>query len=269
MDTSSLPLTRNISTTYTLSLITAFLMTVVSVDGLIYSSSMYPVEELLHSSVATDVVNVFIVLPVLLWSMSMARRGKLIGLLFWPGAMFIATYHYIAYTVAFMTLWQFVIYLLLVFLSGYTIYRLLSSVDSLSIQEQLAGRVPERFAGGVLTGFGILFFFWRGSLVVQSIMGLAVLSQPEFVTAIADVLLAPAWAIAGMFLWRKKAFGYVAGAGLLFQLSVLFIGLFIYFALQPVLAGTPFPVNDFVAVSTMSLVCFIPFGLFVRGMIRS
>jgi len=74
MDTSSLPLTRNISTTYTLSLITAFMMTVVSVAGLIYPSSMYPIKELRYSSVATDVVNVFIVLPVLLWSMLMARR---------------------------------------------------------------------------------------------------------------------------------------------------------------------------------------------------
>ena len=267
MYTSSLPLTRNISTTYTLSLITAFLMTVVSVAGLIYSSSMYPIEELRHSSVATDVVNVFIVLPVLLGSMALARRGKLIGLLFWPGAMFIVTYHYIAYTVAFMSFWQFAIYLLIVFLSGYTIYRLPSSVDSLSIQEQLTSKVPERFAGGVLAGFGILFFFWRGILVVQSITGSAVLSKPEFVTAIADVFLAPAWVIAGTFLWQKKAFGYVAGEGLLFQLSMLFIGLFVYFALQPVFSGVPFPVNDFVAVFTMSLVCFVPVGMFVRGIL--
>jgi len=105
--------------------------------------------------------------------------------------------------------------------------------------------------------------------VVQSMMDLAVLSKPEFATAIADVLLAPAWVIAGVFLWRKKAFGYVAGAELLFQLSMLFIGLFVYFALQPVLEGLPFPVDDFVAVFTMSLVCFVPFGLFVRGVVWS
>jgi len=61
MNTSSLPLTRNISTIYTLSLITAFLMTVVSFAGLLFSSFMYPVEELRYSSVATDVVNIFIV----------------------------------------------------------------------------------------------------------------------------------------------------------------------------------------------------------------
>jgi len=142
-------------------------------------------------------------------------------------------------------------------------------VDALSIQKQLAGKVPERFSGGVLAGFGILFFFWRGSLAVQSLIGSAVLSKPELATAIADVLLAPAWVIVGISLWRGRSFGYVAGAGLLFQLCVLFIGLFVYFALQPVLAGIPFPVDDFIAVLVMSLVCFVPFGLFVRGVISS
>jgi len=71
--------------------------------------------------------------------------------------------------------------------------------------------------------------------------------------------------IVGLLLWRKQAFEYVAGAGLFFQLSMLFIGLFVYFALQSVLTGIPFPVNDFVAVFMMSLVCFIPFGMCVLG----
>jgi len=85
MNTSSLPLKQNISTTYTFSLITAFLMIVVSIAGLFFSSSMYPIEEVQHSSVATDVVNLFIVFPVLIGSMLLAQRGKLLGLLFWPG----------------------------------------------------------------------------------------------------------------------------------------------------------------------------------------
>ena len=131
-------------------------------------AALYLTEEMRFSSVATDLVNLFIVLPVLLGSMALARRGKLIGLLFCPGALFIVTYHYLAYAIAFTSLWQFVIYLLLVLLSVYTIYGWLSSVDALSVQEQLAGKVPERFAGGVLAGFGLLFFFWRGSVAVQS-----------------------------------------------------------------------------------------------------
>ena len=266
MSTSQLPVRKSISQIYTLSIVVTFLMTLASLAGLFFRSSIYPTEDLRHSLVSTDVVNLFIVLPFLFGSMVLARRGKLIGLLFWPGALFIVTYHYIAYAVAMPFIWQFVLYLVLIFLSAYTIYGLLSYVDATTVREQLMGKVPERFAGGVLAGFGALFFVWRGVLLMQTIIGSAVISKPEFVTAIADVLLAPAWVIGGVSLWRKQAFGYVVGAGLLFQLSMLFIGLFVYFGLQPYIAGVPFPMDDFVAVFIMSLVCFIPFGLFVRGM---
>lgn len=269
MNVASLPITRNLSTSFTLSIISALLMAGASLMGLLLPSVIYPADAIRHSSVATDFVNLFIVLPILFGSMALTRRNSLIGLLFWPGALFIITYHYLAYMVIMPFNWQTTAYLILVLLSAYTIYKLLTSLDTLSIQKQLAGKVPERLAGGVLAGFGVLFFVWRGILVVQSLIGSTVLSKPEFGTAIADVLLAPAWVIVGMSLWRKQAFGYTGGAGLLFQFSMLFIGLFVYFALQPVLAGVPFPVNDFVAVFTMSLVCFIPFGLFVRGVFQA
>jgi hypothetical protein len=206
-------------------------------------------------------------MPILFGSMILARRGKLIGLLFWPGALFIITYHYLAYTANLLSIWQVATYLFLVLVSAYTIYELFSSIDSLEVQKQLTGKVPERLAGVMLAGFGFLFFFWRGSLVVQYIIGSALLSKPEFTTAIADILISPAWVIVGVLLWRKKAFSYVSGAGILFQFSMLFIGLFVYFALQPILSGIPFPVNDFMAVFVMSLVCFIPFAMFVKGLI--
>jgi hypothetical protein len=50
---------------------------------------------------------------------------------------------------------------------------------------------------------------------------------------------------------------------------MLFIGLLIFFILQPLLNATPFPVKDFVVIFVMGLLCFIPFGLFVRGVISN
>jgi hypothetical protein len=264
-----LPLTRKLSGAYALSLVVAALMAAASLSGLLFQSTLYPTDDLRQSSVSTDVVNLFIGLPILLGSMALARRGRLVGLLFWPGALFFATYHYIAYAIALPFTWPFVLYLALVVLSVYTIYALLSSVDAPAVQARLKGRVPERLAGGVLAGFGALFFVWRGALAVQTLIGQAALSRPEFVTAVADVLLAPAWVIGGVSLWRRQALGYVTGAGLLFQFSMLFVGLFVYFILQPFVAGVPFPVEDFVAVFIMGLVCFVPFGLFVRGVLSA
>jgi len=158
-------------------------------------------------------------------------------------------------------------YLALVILSVFTMYRLLSSVDSAVIRQRLKGAVPERFAGGVLAGFGTVFFLWRSSLLVQAIIDQASLAEPELAVVVADLLTTPAWVIGGVLLWRRQAFGYLIGAGLLFQASMLFIGLLVFFILQPFLTVTPFPVVDFVVVFVMGLICFVPFGLFVRGLL--
>jgi len=45
--------------------------------------------------------------------------------------------------------------------------------------------------------------------------------------------------------------------------------LFVFFLLQLFLLDEPFPVEGFVVIFGMGLVCFIPFVLFVRRMLRS
>jgi hypothetical protein len=70
-------------------------------------------------------------------------------------------------------------------------------------------------------------------------------------------------------LWRKQALGYVAGAGLLFQTSMLFVGLILVLLLQPLLTNAPFALADVLVVLAMGLIAFIPFGLFLRGLARA
>jgi O-antigen/teichoic acid export membrane protein len=85
-------------------------------------------------------------------------------------------------------------------------------------------------------------------------------------TGVADLTILPALLVGGVLLWRRQTWGYVLGAGLLFLMSMLFVGLLVFFILQPFVAGVPFPLDDFVAIAVMSLFSFVPFGLFVRGM---
>jgi hypothetical protein len=260
---SHLPIEQNLARAGVLSLVTALLMAVASLAGLLFQSAFYPTEALRHSFVSNDVVNLFIGLPILLGSLWLARRGQLLGLLFWPGALFYVTYNYIAYAFAVPLSAQSVLYLAMVALSVYVIWQLLSGIDSKAIQERLVGAVPTRFAGGVLVGLGALFFLRGIGQIVQ-----AAVAGPELAVVVADLLTTPFWVIGGILLWRKQALGYVAGAGLLFQASMLFIGLLVFFILQPLLAAVPFPVEDFVVIFVMGLICFIPFGLFTRGIVK-
>ena len=116
MSTTQLPITKNLTLAYKLSLAVAILMVMASLAGLLFSQALYQSEDLHHAFVPNDVINLLIGLPILLGSMALARRGSLMGLLFWPGALLYTLYNYIAYAVAMPLTVQFVLYLALVIL---------------------------------------------------------------------------------------------------------------------------------------------------------
>jgi hypothetical protein len=262
---ASLPIRRNLTLTYAFSLIIAILMAAASVAGLMYRTTIYPTDELLRTFVSNDVVNLFIGLPILLGSMWLARRGKLIGLLCWPGALFFVLYNYIVYVFAMPLNVAFLLHLALVTLSVYTLIGLVASIDGKAVQQRLTGAVPERLAGGVLAGLGLLFFLRVIGVIVNALTSQTPIAETELALHISDFLISPAWVIGGVLLWRRKEFGYVTGLGLLFQASMLFIALIIFLLLQPFLTTAPFVLADVVVIFTMGLICFIPFALFVRG----
>jgi hypothetical protein len=152
-----LPVTRNLTLVYVFSLVVVLLMTIASAAGLLYPAGFYPTEELQQSFVANDVVNLVLVLPILLGSMWFAWRGKLLGLLFWPGALFVVFYNAVAYVFALPLNVGFLLNLGLVTMSAYTTIGLIASIDGDVVQRRLKGAVSERIAGGVLTGLGGLF----------------------------------------------------------------------------------------------------------------
>jgi len=204
---------------------------------------------------------------MLLASMWLTRRGKLIGLLFWPGALFFVLYNYIVYVFAMPLNLAFLAHLALVMLSVYTLIGLLTSIDGKVVQQRLSGTVPERLAGGILAGLGLLFFMIVIGTIVNALISHTQIAETELALHIADFLITPAWVVCGVLLWQRKAFGYVAGLGLLFQASMLFIGLIIVLLLRPFLTAAPFSLVDVVVIFVMGLICFIPFTLFIRGLL--
>jgi len=259
----------NLSGIYVSSIIVAVLMTISSIAGLISRETIYPTEELVQSFVPNDVVNLFIGLPILLGSMWLTRHGKLIGPLFWMGALFFVFYNYIGYIFAVPLTWGFIFYLSLTVMSVYTFISLVISIDDESVSQRLKGAVPEKFAGGVLTGLGLLFILRVIGVLAGAVVKGSDLPEIEIAVNVADLFITPAWVIGGIQLWRRQAFGYVTGLGLLFQGSMLFIALIIFLLLQPLLTNAPFAAVDAIVVFLMGLICFIPFGLFIHGAISN
>lgn len=263
-----LPLKGNPALLYASTIIIAILMAVAAGSGLLWSETIYPTSELLQSFLPTDVSLVFIGLPMLLVSMWLTWRGKLIGLLFWPGAVFFVLYNYIVYVLAMPLTAAYLLYLAVIPLSVYTLINLLASIDQREVKGRLEGAVSERLAGGVLAGLGFLFFLRAIYIIVSALTRQTLITETELAANSTDFIIAPAWVIGGMLLWRHQALGYTTGLGLLFQGSMLFIGLIIVLLLQPILADMPIGFVDVVVVFIMGLICFIPCGLFIRGVTR-
>lgn len=254
---------------YSLTLITALLLTALSLGGLLASNTFYPTEALRRSLLSNDAVNLFIGLPILVGSLVLARRGKLIGWLFWPGALFYIAYNALAYTITLYHSFLFIPNLALLVLSLATITLLLARMDAPAVQRQLTGAIRERFTGGVLVVFGLLFFLLAASKLAGAFTGRAPLAWPDIAMQCTDLLITPAWVAGGVLLWQRKALGYAVGVGLLFQASMLFVGLLAFFIINAIVTAAPFPMADFLVVFSMGLFCFIPFGLLIRGVLSA
>ena len=92
----SLPIKRDPTLAFVVSLLVAVLMTVASVVRLVAGSTIYPAIEpkLFPLFVGQDALDLIAGLPILLGSMWLARRGSVVGLLLWPGALFYVAYDY-------------------------------------------------------------------------------------------------------------------------------------------------------------------------------
>ena len=265
-DNSTLPLTQDIKHVYTLSLIITLLTAVASVAGLIYQNTLYPTAELREAFLANDVVTLFIGLPILLVSTWLSKRGKLLGLLLLPGALFFILYNYLVYSLAMPLSLTFIMYPALVMLSLYTLFfDLLHKIDGQDLKERLTGHVKERFGGSVLVGLGLLFLLRAAFILFNAFTSQSLITKTEFALNTTDFLASPIWIICGVLLWKHKEFGYITGLGMLFQGSMLFIGLIIFMLIQPLLTAASFPLVDIIVVALMGMICFVPFVLFMRG----
>lgn len=147
MDPPQLPVKCKLTLLYAFSFVTAALLAVASLAGLLYPKSIYPDQDLLQSFNPSDVVHLVIGLPSLLAAIWLSRNGKLPGLLFWPGALFYIFYTNIVYVLSMPLNWALLSHLALVILSAYTMIALLASIDAATVQKLLTGVVPARRQG--------------------------------------------------------------------------------------------------------------------------
>ena len=262
---NNLPIKQNLKLIYAFSLIISVLMALASIAGIIFPSALYPTDELLRNFLSNDVVNLLIGLPIILISVLFTMRKKLLGLLLLPGSLLFVIYNYLIYVLAIPLNWAVLLYLALITLSLYTIIKLFTIIDGKKVQQSLSWGVHERISGAILVAMGLLFMLQAIGAMIDPVINQIQITGLELAVHVSDFLISPALVMGGILLWRRKDFGYVSGLGLLFQASMLFIGLIVFLIIQPLLTTSPFLLVDILVVGIMGLICFIPFTLFIRG----
>jgi hypothetical protein len=278
MDT--LPLERDLTLAYRTSLLVALLTVVVSAAGLAWGTTLYGVDpnHALRVSASTagvlvpgflvqDIFNLVVGVPILVGVLWLARRGSLIGLLLWPGALFCLAYTYLHDLVGAPFGALFLGYVAIVALSAYTTIGLVASIDSHTVQRRLTGAVPPRIVGGLLVGLALLTVGQdAGGVVATALAGGTPINPLARGVWVADLTLCvPTMLIVGGLLWRRAALGYVAAAGLLLSFGTTSIVIAAMLALQPALTGAPIEGTTVTGLLMFGAVSLAPLPLFAGG----
>lgn len=245
--------------------IVSLVMLVLSLIGLITPQALYPGDGQADAYRVNDLVNLLIGFPGVLLALHLMHRKKLVGLLFLPGALLYIFYTYLAYTFGItFSLWT-AAWAVLVIASGILFFRLLFNLNSSVLRHRLKGSIPAVFAGIVLAVFGLAFAGLAFNILSTSQL---TLPHPDLGLAIADIVVSLIWLTGGVLLLLKKPAGFAWGLGLLYAAVLLFAAVIVLVAVRPFLTDVPFAIDELVTLSGMALICLIPFGLFVRGVMK-
>ena len=255
----------NLTLAYRLSLVVAALIVFVSVAGLAWGSEgLYRVgSPTVLVSQGGDAANLVLV-PILLGAMWLARRGSMIGLLLWPGALFYALYAYAIYLVgAPFTVLVFA-YVALVVLISSTLIGIVSGIDGEDVRHRLAG-APVRSVGGALVVIALLAYAGLTATAISMLASPTVEAglRPQWVVDCA--LGTPVLLLGGALLLRRLSLGYVTAPGLLFVSGLGGVAFSVAAVIDNLLSG---PQTETAIIATHLLISAVSFALlafFVRS----
>lgn len=178
---------------------------------------------------AQDAVNIAVIVPLLLSSALLARRGSVAARIVWMGTLVYLLYEFALYCFAVHFSALFLVYTTGLGLSFYAAVGSLSSLDPAEIASRYGSRVPiKTMAGGLFVLAVATAASWLKEIVPAILAGVVPpsiseagqITSPVYVLDLAIVL--PAFVVAGVQLLRRKPVAFVL-APVLLVFAVLMI----------------------------------------------
>lgn len=238
------------------SLLSGILVIITSALGIILRDEIYHKSTLLTSFVPTDVLNLFIVSPILLIIIWYTKRNSIQGLLLLPGILFYNVYIYSVYMIGTEFNPLFVPYMLIVSLSLYTLIAYIWSLDNEKLGVVLSNITPRRIHAVLFLGIVGIFLSMQISDMINPERDVNATDIGQW---IADfVIFMPALLLGGILLIKRKKLGYVLSPPLLLVTSLSFLGLIPYLITLAIITSNPLPWADIIFVGIFGLVAFLP-----------
>lgn len=265
-NTLRLPLRRDLTIAYVLSLAIALIMASAAVVSLVLPHVIYPSDELIRAFMPVDGFHLIVGIPVLLVCMWCARAGRVAALLCWPGALLYVLYSYVANLLGVPFGPLFLPYLVLVVGSAYTIIIIVSRIDLIGVRRRLQDASPAVAAGVVLVAFTGLFIIFAVVQILTVLIRRSPVGGLDTMLWIADLgTLGTAGLAGGILLLQRRALGYVAGTGLLLAHALLFFGLVPVMFYPAVRYGETVEWIGLAMMAAAGAICMLLCALFVRA----
>ncbi|HZC07142.1 MAG TPA: hypothetical protein VE338_16015 [Ktedonobacterales bacterium] len=200
---------------------------IASVVGVVYPHVFRDPAMTAGNARGTSLVVLAIALPMLLVDMALAARGSLRARIIWLGALGYLVYNGVIF--AFDTTFNglFLVYVAMLSLAIWSLVALVSHADARDIQATFRSVVPPRVIATYLLVITALFAaIWLSQIVPALLAGGAptVLQGTTMLTSPVHVLdlgfSLPVSALAAVWLWRRRPWGYLLAGSMLVMLTI-------------------------------------------------
>jgi hypothetical protein len=199
-------------------------LTIIASYAGVFSKNTYIKENISYAAqgIGQDVINLFIVVPVIIISALLSYRNSKGGLFVWSGGIFYLLYSYTIYAFALHFNYLFLIYCLIFGLSFYSFVYYIIKLSKIEIKEWFNENVPIKSTSIFFFVISFLFYMiWLKEIIPALVLGTVPLSVIESGLLVNPVhvldisICLPAILITGIFLLKKNKIGFILTPALL------------------------------------------------------
>ena len=200
----------------------------------------------------TDVITLFVSLPLLLVSYLFYRRGSLRGSIFMIGMLMYFLYIGVSYTFSVIFNSLFLVYTALFSASLFATITVLTTFDSQYLASKVTSNMPRRGIAIFMfvAGLGTLFL-WLSELISPLMTGQAPANLGPYTTMFThgfdSAVITPATVVTGIYLLKRKPLGNLLAAPLLILCTIIGVTVIAQTISQAML-GIIFPIGVYIGM---------------------